>query len=704
MSRGKIALAVLAVLFSFAAIAFPASAKVVTLQTPVDGVLEDVSTYCKLANPIYNYDYNAYFKYDMTQFDDVVSVTSVQFWMYPEYKNYNWDGDAVAYLIENQTWVEELSAESLEAMTTSYETSYSGFCPTADTWDYIDVTPMFNYTWNHSHENFTIKIRDGDINGACAQNVTMAGSWLFYIGASYSDNTWVGGYTTEEDGSKADYRAYLRVEYEATNSAPTLGELVEPTDPSTYLYGQTFMFNATVCDADLDEDIANVTLDWNGANETVTTYSVLNDTCREYYSVRSGVVPDTYSYVWYANDTAGEDAPSQSGDWTLDKATLSATVSCSPSSTVNYGTETTCDFSESNDGDDDVTYDLYRDDIDVGTSETATLAAGTYDYKLNTTAGPFTNYTVNSSIDTLTLTVNQVPVNITLYLNGSRADTWYLNNTAANLSVYANVSGASIGLTTNATNWASDQTGTTNITYIYTTNCSDGETINVTGYLVDTTNYTASNESCLIKCDMSVPNMTGFSDLYSGSVVYTGASQQHTFYVNVTDNLSGVSIVYIEWGGSNFSASQSGDQFSWTTTGLAAASYTYRWWANDTVGNANYSETQSYVITAEEGGGSGGGGGGSTEDYEYIIGDGYCQEIFGENWQVSPDDCFQLKPLTVINESNATLSFNNQPKISLAESKVAQAELGLIVFSVFGIAGFTMYRRNKKPTRKHVKA
>ncbi|MFC1691826.1 hypothetical protein ACFL0W_06630 [Nanoarchaeota archaeon] len=86
--------------------------------------------------------------------------------------------------------------------------------------------------------------------------------------------------------------------------------------------------------------------------------------------------------------------------------------------TVTYPTEVTIGYSESNNGDGDLTYKVYRDGADKATGETVTLDVATYDYILNTTGGQ--NYTANSSMDVQTLTVQQNTTN-TCTLSSSNA-------------------------------------------------------------------------------------------------------------------------------------------------------------------------------------------------------------------------------------------------------------------------------------------
>lgn len=90
---------------------------------------------------------------------------------------------------------------------------------------------------------------------------------------------------------------------------------------------------------------------------------------------------------------------------TIIQGNLTGTLSNNRTDTFNYdGAKANISISESNGGDADVTYNLYKDGTDVGVSN-AEASAGTYEYKLNSTGG--VNWTSNASIDTKTLTINK---------------------------------------------------------------------------------------------------------------------------------------------------------------------------------------------------------------------------------------------------------------------------------------------------------
>jgi len=74
--------------------------------------------------------------------------------------------------------------------------------------------------------------------------------------------------------------------------------------------------------------------------------------------------------------------------------------------TVTYGTLVTVGYSESNSGDGDVIYKVYRNGEDKGGGESVVLGAGEYNYSLNTIGGQ--NYTTASNLDEKTLIINKI--------------------------------------------------------------------------------------------------------------------------------------------------------------------------------------------------------------------------------------------------------------------------------------------------------
>jgi len=187
---------------------------------------------------------------------------------------------------------------------------------------------------------------------------------------------------------------------------------------------------------------------------------------------------------------------------------------------------------------------LYRDGSIVNTSLTADeatenilLGNNSHNYSLTFTA---TNYSDTSIVADRFALVNKGPVNVTLYLNGSRADTSYGPGVIANFTVVSNVSGKTVNLTTNITGWVDDTNTTPLINYTTIPSVASG-TYNITGYFVGDANYSAASETWYTTTnDTTDPTVTTFE--LSSSTIEKGDALTITW--NVTDNVA-VSEVYI---------------------------------------------------------------------------------------------------------------------------------------------------------------
>jgi parallel beta-helix repeat protein len=263
------------------------------------------------------------------------------------------------------------------------------------TGSFVNVTPKINFTSTPQWSNFTAAI-----------NTTVDCTIRWFVNA------------TDDAGNLNNTGSTSPFSYVTTsaNTAPTLSNIWEsPTDPATYVFGATYRFNVTACDVNGATDINTTLFEWGGVNTTVTDYVTHNATCRNYTTTKTDLAAQTAtSYKWYANDSANAWA-SLSDSYTVNKATPSLSLTLSPSSTVTYPTQTTATGSESNSGDADLTYNLYRNNVLKSNPETITLGAGSYSYVYNTSGG--TNYTSNSISSTLT--VNKGGVNIDIYFTNS---------------------------------------------------------------------------------------------------------------------------------------------------------------------------------------------------------------------------------------------------------------------------------------------
>lgn len=268
---------------------------------------------------------------------------------------------------------------------------------------------------------------------------------------------------------------------------------------------------------------------------------------------------------------------------TVDKITPTATLTNSETWTEIYLTEVTIGLSESNTGDGDITYTVWRDDIDKSTGETVTLGVGTYDYKLNSSEGA--NYSATDDLDTETLTITKfnegcsVLVNesspitygvpIKIYSNCSTAGTLAINgSTIANNSEHLLGGGAyNFSFTrTDQTNYTDiynetifavnratttlSLSGTSPITYgtagdVEGTNCPSGETCNlytnITGLISNPDTRVLGTGVYLYTYNKTeTQNWTSDSEIFT--LIVNNATPSLTKFLNGVDN--NLSIVY----------------------------------------------------------------------------------------------------------------------------------------------------------------
>gem|GEM_PF-5512926 len=355
----------------------------------------------------------------------------------------------------------------------------------------------------------------------------------------------------------------------------------DPENNTEYVNGASYEFNVTITSTN-----GTAGLEFDGVNYTASNLSSV------FNASVSDLAGGTYTYYWwaYGNGSSHNYNTSSVRYYTVAKAIPEGNLTNDQTWTEDYGTAITIGLVESNDGDGDVTYVVYRDNVSKGTGETVTLAAGTYQYLLNTTGGA--NYTSNASMDAQTLTINQVAGNVTLYVN----------NTQANATI---TQGDSIWLN------ATLITGDSGNLYLY----NNGTLIN---------NGTSP-----------ISNLTTFSNvgLYNISAHYTG-SENYTsdwslsWWINVTEGPDGippqVSIIYPKnttydknvtelnytasdetaldscWYSLNGGATNSSRQdcgTNWTGLTSTEGSNTWTLYVNDTGGNENSSSVTFVVDT-----------------------------------------------------------------------------------------------------------
>jgi len=361
-----------------------------------------------------------------------------------------------------------------------------------------------------------------------------------------------------------------------------------PLSPATYSPGASYQFNITWID-DMST-VDKVIFEFNGVNHTYP--GDVSKSGDEYYITLTDLManPSGYSYKWYANDTGNNWNSSDQWLYKINKANPSGSIS---GSDVTYPSPVNTNPSESNGGDSDVNYTLWRNDTLVSSAlgtapspDTSLLAADLYHYVLNSTEGE--NYTANSSIYILDIMVNKG----TLSLDISGGGTWTYPHKSTVHGVDNNQGDSDVTyeLWRNITKVDDVNPYWDNVTlgvsyYLYRFNGTGGEnwTANPTGvttfvnitqntsthsYMNLTINETESNKEYEVG---TTSNATGWFDSSS----FVGSLPTFTLYNNTTSIGSSNPISDIK-----------------TYTSPIVIKYTY-----NTSGNQNYSSaSKSYIL------------------------------------------------------------------------------------------------------------
>jgi len=265
---------------------------------------------------------------------------------------------------------------------------------------------------------------------------------------------------------------------------------------------------------------------------------------------------------YYVNVTINDSTGNENStiyNLNITKATLSASLTNTDTWTEPYLESVTIGLSESNTGDGDVTYVVYRDGVSKTTGETVSLGVGTYDYVLNSTGG--TNYSSSASLDSQTLTIEKISPSTNMAITGTTPITYGTTSDFSPSETNTGDGGCSYSMDLSNAVYG---VGTT--TFNYSTSGCDNYTA---GYV---TKDLIVNKATL---SASITNDTILTRTYDGTSTTLGISESnlgdndvtYKLYVNGVDEGSsyiqataGVySIVLNSTGGTNYSTNASLD-------------------------------------------------------------------------------------------------------------------------------------------------
>ena len=428
--------------------------------------------------------------------------------------------------------------------------------------------------------------------------------------------------TVEDNNLDSVLFEFDGVNYTASGEGNIYNATIVDIGVGTYSYvwyaNDTFgNVNVTESDYTVNNATGNISLLLNGLEENQTSV---------YGAFTNASASTLYGFVTiYRNgiDVSfenGDDVTLDAGDWNytavssgnenhssarigrwghIEKAVPSGSISGTAS--IDFGTSGDVEGSESNTGDGDVMYALYRNDALASNPDTTILGAGTYNYIYNATSGQ--NYTSNASMDTFVLTVSKIGGGLNLTLNNIEGNITLDQGDSIDLNATL-VTGDSSGSIVLYKNGILINNGTSSIGNI--TIFSDVGVENITAIYEGSQNYSRSSETYWVtvnEVDSNPPEVT-----INVPENKTYGSSSITFNISLNENGS---VVYsLDDGVNNVTMDTNDNREFEDTVAIADGGYVFSVYANDTFGNKNYTESVTFSVSVSVGGGSVGGGGG----------------------------------------------------------------------------------------------
>lgn len=383
---------------------------------------------------------------------------------------------------------------------------------------------------------------------------------------------------------------------------PSVTSLTEtPTDPAQYIVNQNYSFNATVTDL---MGVGRVLLEFNGTNYTATNSAgVYNVTLKN-------LSYGTYNYKWIANDTSGNMNATETGTysvgyyrvWTLQQANkdnIADTYIISSAPTINYGTFTLIYLANDTYSTDDL---IFRFNISripknakiVSSSLNLYAAVNLLDDAsegFNVTSHGLSNQTWIETFPTwnnFNWVVNPV------YNSTQTDELWFFGGGGEPLGwqkwITSSITDADLSRGNNYSSIylkSEKMFGTPNSdpVGIYS---KEHTTASVRPFL----NVTFAD----VSPDLIYPNVTNLTEFPSDPTIYS-STKKYEFNATVTDNI-GLYNIYLEFNGVNYTATNITTRvYNVSFIGLSPGFYTYKWIAEDTIGNINSTETGNYTIS-----------------------------------------------------------------------------------------------------------
>ncbi len=448
----------------------------------------------------------------------------------------------------------------------------------------------FNITLNEEGDQGWFTLDGGAVNYTMsAENTTV----FNYTNTSVTDGTYTATfYANDTSGNLNDTES-------VTFSVDTVVPGVAIDHPNDLNYTtERIEFNVTVSETG---NLSWFTLDGGKNNFTMTRS---NNTV---FNFTNSSIPDgTYTAQFYVNDTSGNVNVTENFTFSID--TVVPGVAIDSPTAQNYTTN--------------------RIEFNVTVSETGnlswfTLDGGAVNYTMtrhNNTVFNYTNTSMTEGSYTATFYVNDTSGNV----NGTESVAFVYDITPPVVNLHTRVNGTIV--TDNATQFFnasfSDNVALINSTlFIWNTthdviNSTEFDLIPLAVNQINQSatlpregiylwNYLVSDAAANVAFNVTnwtitlarAPNVTLLTENTTDPASYN-KTFRYEFNTTVLDDTS-VSVVRLEFNGTNYTAEKQGNVYNVSVFNLAAVdiAYGYTWYANDTFGNSNGTQSGTYTVS-----------------------------------------------------------------------------------------------------------
>ena len=326
-----------------------------------------------------------------------------------------------------------------------------------------------------------------------------------------------------------------------------------------------------------------------GANQTMT-----NDSTLHWWANATSLSDGQHNVLYYCDDASGNVSKSDQVYFTIDTVNPSLTVQ-SPINNKKYASNSIdLNYTASDENSISCYYSLDGNSYTELTSCENTTLTGILDGNHNVSvkvvdeAGNINETTINFSVDTTPPTLMIISPESKTYTN---SNVWF------NVSSDEIVSSCWYYLDSDSTKYILTEL---NNTYYYTSVNSEDGNHNVTFYCNDTVNNIGSAD-INFTVDTTGPSITFVSPTPNDG----GAIAVNWTFINITtSDLTGTDSAILEWhnstGAYNYTMTKSGaDNFYYNMTGLPDATYYYKVYSNDTLGNNASSNLRSVIVSTK---------------------------------------------------------------------------------------------------------